>query len=140
MLMQRKSGFRPSGQHNQSIFSPNLSKPILCLRFGNLARWIKKYREEEKKRYLSHDEQMRLGSALGDALERGQETEYVVAAISLLMLTGCRLGKILTLKWEYVTPHHLELPDSSRNHTDRHSNKPRHRAQGALMSHYGASA
>jgi integrase len=79
---------------------------------SNPARRIKKYREEEKKRYLSDDEQMRLGSALGDALEGGLETEYVVAAISLLMLTGCRLGEILTLKWEYVTPHHLELPDS----------------------------
>jgi integrase len=79
---------------------------------SNPARRIKKYREEEKKRYLSDDEQMRLGSALGDALESGLETEFVVAAISLLMLTGCRLGEILTLRWDYVTPHHLELPDS----------------------------
>ncbi len=28
------------------------------------------------------------------------------------MLTGCRLGEILTLKWEFVTSRHLELPDS----------------------------
>lgn len=79
---------------------------------ANPARRIKKFREEEKKRYLSDDEQARLGQALGKALETGEATEYGVAAISLLMLTGCRLGEILTLKWDYVTPHHLELPDS----------------------------
>jgi len=83
---------------------------------SNPARRIQKYREEEKKRYLSDDEQARLGQVLADALESGQETEFAVAAISLLVLTGCRLGEILTLKWEYVTPHHLELPDSKTGH------------------------
>jgi len=78
----------------------------------NPARRIRKFREEEKKRYLSDDEQARLGNALAEALEGGQETEYAVSAISLLMLTGCRLGEILTLQWENVTAHHLELPDS----------------------------
>ncbi len=28
------------------------------------------------------------------------------------MLTGCRLDEILTLQWDHVTAHHLELPDS----------------------------
>jgi integrase len=79
---------------------------------SNPARRIRKFREEEKKRYLSDDEQARLGQALAVALESGEETEFSVAAISLLVLTGCRLGEILTLKWEYVTQHHLELPDS----------------------------
>jgi integrase len=78
----------------------------------NPARRIRKFREEEKKRYLSDHEQMRLGNALAEALEEGLETPYAVSAIYLLMLTGCRLGEILTLKWEYVTTHHLELPDS----------------------------
>lgn len=53
-----------------------------------------------------------IGQVLEDVLETGQETEYAVTAISLLVLTGCRLGEILTLKWDYVTPRHLELPDS----------------------------
>lgn len=57
-------------------------------------------------------EPIRLGQALADALESGQASVYAVSAITLLMLTGCRLGEILTLKWDYVTPHHLELPDS----------------------------
>lgn len=79
---------------------------------SNPARRIQKYREEEKKRYLSDDEQARLGQALADALDSGRETEFAIAAISLLALTGCRLGEILSLKWVYVAQHHLELPDS----------------------------
>ena len=79
---------------------------------ANPARRIKKFKEEEKKRYLSDDEQARLGDVLAEALETGQETPYTVSAIYLLMLTGCRLGEILTLQWDYVTARHLELPDS----------------------------
>lgn len=30
----------------------------------------------------------------------------------LLIYTGCRLSKILTLRWDYVTSHHLELQGS----------------------------
>ncbi len=79
---------------------------------SNPARRIKKFREEEKKRYLSPDEQARLGDALGAALGDGSETIHTVSAILLLIYTGCRHGEILNLKWDYVTPHHLELPDS----------------------------
>ncbi|WBL32758.1 tyrosine-type recombinase/integrase [Sinirhodobacter sp. HNIBRBA609] len=79
---------------------------------SNPARRIKKFREEEKKRYLSDTEQMRLGEVLAGALEEGSESVYVVSAILLLIYTGCRLSEILTLRWTYVTSHHLELPDS----------------------------
>ncbi|MCV6823165.1 MULTISPECIES: site-specific integrase [Halocynthiibacter] len=79
---------------------------------SNPARRIKKFREEEKKRYLSADEQRRLGEVLAKALEDGSETIYAVSAILLLIYTGCRHSEILTLKWENVTTHHLELPDS----------------------------
>ncbi len=78
----------------------------------NPARRIKKNREEEKKRYLSDDEQIRLGETLAESLEEGTESLYVVSAILLLIYTGCRLSEILTLRWDYVTSHHLELPDS----------------------------
>ncbi|MBL4873051.1 MAG: tyrosine-type recombinase/integrase [Rhodobacteraceae bacterium] len=78
----------------------------------NPARRIKKFREEEKKRYLRDNELMRLGDVLSESLEGGTESIYTVSAIQLLVLTGCRLSEILTLRWEYVTPHHLELPDS----------------------------
>ncbi|MYM55193.1 site-specific integrase [Thalassovita mangrovi] len=79
---------------------------------SNPARRIKKFREEEKKRYLSDEEQIRLGEVLAESLEEGTESVYVVSAILLLIYTGCRLNEILTLRWDYVTTHHLELPDS----------------------------
>lgn len=50
---------------------------------SNPSRRIKKNREEEKKRYLSDDEQMRLGRVLNDCLEDGSETVFVVSAIML---------------------------------------------------------
>jgi len=78
----------------------------------NPARRIKRYREEEKKRFLSNAEQVRLCQALDTALETDRETVHAVTAIYLLLLTGCRLGEVLTLKWDYVTATHLELPDS----------------------------
>lgn len=79
---------------------------------SNPARRIKKNREEEKKRYLSDHEQMRLGRVLNDCLEDGSETVFVISAIMLLMLTGCRRNEITTLKWTYVHYTHLDLPDS----------------------------
>lgn len=78
----------------------------------NPARRIKKNREEEKKRYLSDAEQERLGQALNDCLEDGAETVFVIAAIMLLILTGCRRNEITTLKWDYIQFNHLDLPDS----------------------------
>ncbi len=79
---------------------------------ANPSRRIKKYREEEKKRYLSDDEQYRLGKVFQDVLDEGSETLHVVSAYLLLMLTGCRRNEIQTLKWEYVHTTHLDLPDS----------------------------
>ncbi|SDO97037.1 Site-specific recombinase XerD [Lutimaribacter pacificus] len=79
---------------------------------SNPARRIKKFREEEKKRFLSDAEQIRLGEVLAEVIGDGSETIYTVSAIILLIYTGCRLNEILTLRWSYVAPHHLELPDS----------------------------
>ncbi|PIE10858.1 MAG: integrase [Rhodobacterales bacterium] len=79
---------------------------------SNPARRIKKFREEERKRYLSSEEQMRLGQVLADLEADGSESPHVIAAFRLLILTGCRLGEIRTLQWDFVTTHHLELPDS----------------------------
>ncbi len=78
----------------------------------NPAGRIKRYPEVEKKRYLNDDEQERLGGVLVDALKSGEISRYAFAAFYLLILTGCRLGEIQKLRWDYVTPTHLELPDS----------------------------
>jgi integrase len=78
----------------------------------NPTKRIKRYPEVEKKRYLDEDEQERLGTVMTDMLHSGEISRYVFAAFYLLLLTGCRLGEIQKLKWDYVTRTHLELPDS----------------------------
>lgn len=78
----------------------------------NPCRLVQKYRERPKERFLSQGELLRLGDVFGEAVESGQESPFVVAAFKLLLLTGCRLSEIQTLRWEYVTAFHLELPDS----------------------------
>ncbi|RYG90585.1 DUF4102 domain-containing protein [Loktanella sp. IMCC34160] len=79
---------------------------------SNPAHRIKKNREEEKKRYLSEEEQTRLGRVLNECLQDESETVFVISAIMLLMLTGCRRNEITTLRWDYIHYTHLDLPDS----------------------------
>ncbi|MBI1220498.1 MAG: tyrosine-type recombinase/integrase [Rhodobacteraceae bacterium] len=79
---------------------------------SNPCRHVPKYREVKRERYLSHAELQRLGMVLSVAAEDGTETPYIIAAFRLLILTGCRLGEIQTLKWEYITSRGMELPDS----------------------------
>jgi integrase len=106
----------------------------------NPCRGVKHYAENKVERFLSTDELARLGAALiaaeqGELLieevdpaappikkKRGGQKKFgprsekpsVVAAIRLLLFTGCGVGEILSLRWSDV---HLErklllLPDS----------------------------
>ena len=91
----------------------------------NPARRIEKFREHHRERFLSRDEFARLGAALREAETVGIPYEVdetrptakhapkpenrrvvvvpdAVAAIRLLMLTGCRLREILNLRWREV--------------------------------------
>ncbi|MBO9399090.1 tyrosine-type recombinase/integrase [Shimia sp. R9_2] len=79
---------------------------------SNPCRHVPKYREQKRERYLSQVELQRLGTALTEAEHDGTETSHVVAAFRLLILTGCRLGEIQTLRWSYITDRGMELPDS----------------------------
>jgi len=79
---------------------------------SNPCRHVPKYREEKRERFLTPGELQRLGQVLAEVEQEGSETPFIVAAFRLLILTGCRLGEIQTLKWEYITPRHMELPDS----------------------------
>ena len=80
----------------------------------NPCRHVKKYPERKRERFLSDDEYRRLGSALREAEREGFVSPAAIAAIRLLMLTGCRSGEIMSLRWEYVDLEmgELRLPDS----------------------------
>ena len=69
---------------------------------SNPCRHVKKYKEERRERFLSDEEYKSLGDALRKAESEGSETQSAIDAIWLLMLTGCRLNEIMTLKWKHV--------------------------------------
>jgi integrase len=94
---------------------------------SNPRRHIKKYPEDRRERYLSPAELAALGEALSLAEQEGVEDPYAIAAIRLLIFTGCRLNEIMTLKWDYVDfeARCLRLPDSKT---------------GARVVHLGAPA
>ena len=69
---------------------------------GNPCRFVKKYKERSCERFLSEEEFRRLGRVLDEVQAEGKVSANAVAAIRLLMLTGCRCGEIVTLRWEDV--------------------------------------
>ena len=81
---------------------------------ANPCRFVEKYKEHKRERFLAEDEFRRLGQVLGEVEAEGSETLSAVTAIRLLMLTGCRLGEVQTLRWENVDLEagELRLPDS----------------------------
>jgi integrase len=91
----------------------------------NPTKRLEKFRESRRERFLGSDELQRLGEALRAAETTGipweiEETRptakhapkpdkrltvvspFAVAAIRLLLFTGCRRGEILNLRWEEV--------------------------------------
>lgn len=79
----------------------------------NPARGVKKAPVRKVERFLSEAEIARLAAAL-DAEAQTTGNPYPSAAIKLLLLTGCRRGEIVNLRWEHVDFEHecLRLPDS----------------------------
>ena len=82
--------------------------------YSNPCLHVKKYKEVKRERFLSLEEYKRLGEALLSCEESGSETASAINAVWLLMMTGCRLGEIQTLKWEYIDfeTSEFRLPDS----------------------------
>jgi integrase len=82
--------------------------------WSNPCLHITKYVEHKRERFLDANEIAALGKALREVEQHGSETQSAVDAIRLLMLTGCRLGEIMTLEWAHVDlkAQELRLPDS----------------------------
>ncbi len=97
------------------------------IRIDNPAWRVRRFPEKKIDRFLSPIELGRLGEAIVAAEAIGVESPVALAALKLLILTGCRRGEILTAKWEYLDRHHrcLRLPDSKT---------------GAKVVHLGAAA
>ena len=62
----------------------------------------RKYKLRTRRRYLTSEEYRRLGDVLRQGEEDGSLNEVAVAAIRLLILTGCRRDEVLTLRWDDV--------------------------------------
>ena len=101
--------------------SANRSLPVLSvilrqaevygyrLEDSNPCKDIKRYRRRARERFLSQDEIRRVV----EVLNRYDETRPLQAAvIRLLLLTGCRKGELLTLKWRDYREGKLFLRDS----------------------------
>ena len=81
---------------------------------NNPCRLVVKFRERARDRFLEEEEFRRLDRVLNDAETCKGVSVHAVAAIRLLLLTGCRKGEILNLRWSEVDleANELRLPDS----------------------------
>ena len=75
---------------------------------SNPCRGIRRYRRKGRERFLSDDEIRRLSARLS---AHAGSRPLLVGAIRLLLLTGCRKGEILTLRWSDYREGHLFLRD-----------------------------
>lgn len=81
---------------------------------SNPCRHVSRFKEEARDRYLSESELRRLGQVLEQAEHEWLACPHALAAIRLLVLTGCRSAEILKLRWDDVDLERkcLRLPDS----------------------------
>ena len=81
---------------------------------SNPRKHIRKYPEEKRERCLSAAELRRIGEVLREMESERVEFSSAILAARVLILSGCRLGEIMTLKWDYIDfdERVLRLPDS----------------------------
>ena len=93
---------------------------------SNPRKHIKKYLEEKRERFLSPAELRRIGEVLREMETEGIELPSSIVAARLLVLTGCRLGEIMTLQWEHVDipGRALRLPNSKTGAKVVHLGQP----------------
>ncbi|MBM3469148.1 MAG: DUF4102 domain-containing protein [Alphaproteobacteria bacterium] len=75
---------------------------------------IQRFIEKKKERFLLEEELARLDDVLKAQDSVKVTSPYSLAAIRMLMYTGCRLSEILTLKWEdvFLREGYIHLKDS----------------------------
>lgn len=80
----------------------------------NPCRYIKKYKEVPRERYLSIPEMTKLGEAMRELVDEGAIWPDMANALTLLLLTGARRNEILSLEWSWILLEQgiIQLPDS----------------------------
>ena len=111
---------------NRAPYAANRAVALMSRMYAMAADWemvpdgtnpcagIERHRERKRERFLTDTEFRRLGQVLAEAPAEGGVSVHAVAAIRLLMLTGCRKSEVLTLRWEDVDLEagELKLADS----------------------------
>ena len=76
---------------------------------SNPCRGLQRYRPAKSERFLSMEEYRRLGRVLD---RHAANRPLHVAALRLLLLTGCRKAEVLSLEWSFYREGRLYLRDS----------------------------
>jgi integrase len=93
---------------------------------SNPCRHVEHYPENKLERFLANEELKQLADALAEAERTQLIAQSAIAAIRLLLFTGCRVGEILSLQWHHVDEagQCLRLPDSKIGAKVVHLNAP----------------
>ena len=81
----------------------------LVPRGRNPCKAVRHYREQSRERFLTPEEYRSVGAALREVEANGSMWPPAIAAIRLLMLTGCRKTEIMTLPWKHVDLDRAEM-------------------------------
>lgn len=90
----------------KEMFNSAKEWELVPLVHSNPCRGIRKNRRPPRGRLLNHEALTRLGSTL-DRISDGRRN--AVDAIRLILLTGCRSGEVLRLRWDECLQNRLEL-------------------------------
>ena len=69
---------------------------------GNPCRFVVLYPKGRRERFLNEDEYRRLGRALCELEAESPMRARAAAALRLIVLTGCRMTEVLTLRWDDI--------------------------------------